>query len=172
MADVILVDECDREVGLAEKLYAHRAGLLHRAFSVLIFNPNGEILLQKRASGKYHSGGLWTNTCCSHPLPGEALDAACSRRLSEEMGFTAPLDYIGHLLYRTEMGPMTEHEYDHVFFGRYSGEVSPNPDEVSEFKWIAYEELLKDLAQSPERFTSWFRLIMERFQTEIRNFTA
>lgn len=164
MADhVILVDEHDRATGVAEKMLAHRDGLLHRAFSVFLFNRHGELLLQQRALGKYHSGGLWTNTCCSHPRPGETLTAAVVRRLAEEMGITCftrkAFDFIYHA--QLEKG-VIEHELDHVYIGEYDGEVVPDPSEVMAFRWIGLPALEQELAQAPQRFTVWFKLALDR----------
>ncbi len=159
---VILVDEHDREVGTEEKLAAHKKGLLHRAISVFVFNKKGELMLQKRAKGKYHSGGLWTNTCCSHPRPGEDVETAARRRLQEEMGFTTDVRNVHHLLYRTTFpNGLIEHEYDHMFIGE--SEVTPilNPDEAEDWKWMSSEAIRKDLAEHPERYSYWLRLALE-----------
>src|SRR5687768_14206462 len=135
---VILVNEQDEPVGTMEKLEAHQKGLLHRAFSVFVVNKNGEMLLQQRAQDKYHSGGLWTNTCCSHPLPGENVLDASHRRLMEEMGFDCPLREIFSFTYRAEFdNGLTEHEFDHVFFGEYDGEVIPDTAEVQATRYLS-----------------------------------
>ncbi|OIO22372.1 isopentenyl-diphosphate delta-isomerase [Candidatus Micrarchaeota archaeon CG1_02_51_15] len=160
---VILVDENDCETGLMEKMRVHRQARLHRAFSVLVFNKSGDVLLQRRAHSKYHCGDLWANTCCSHPRKGEAVEQAAHRRLSEEMGFDCPLAEKYAFTYKAELDHgLTEHEFDHVFFGEYDGQVNPNPEEVCETKWIAPSELRKDLAQNPEKYTPWFRKIAEK----------
>lgn len=156
---VVLVDEADRPVGTAPKLQAHREGWLHRALSVVVRDPSGRFLLQKRHRAKYHSGGLWTNTCCSHPRPGEpALDAA-RRRLAEEMGIEAEPVPILTTIYRAELdNGLVEHELVHVFAATYAGPVRPDPDEADGFAWVAPEELVADLARTPERYSYWFRL--------------
>lgn len=158
---VILVDANDRPLGTAEKLAAHRAGQLHRAFSVFVLNDADELLLQRRADGKYHSGGLWSNTCCSHPRPGEATEDAARRRLVEELGFSCPLEHAFAMVYRAEVGSeLVEYEYDHVFLGRWSGSPRPDPSEVSEWRWIPLDSLREEVARSPGRFTYWFRVAL------------
>lgn len=159
---VILVDEHDRPTGTAEKISAHRAGRLHRAFSVFVINDAGEILLQRRAGGKYHSAGLWSNTCCSHPRPGEPTTAAAHRRLREEMGFDCPLEPAGVLLYRADLDGLVEHEYDHLLVGRWTGTPDPEPAEVSDWRWVAPADLYGEIARHPERFTAWFRPALRR----------
>jgi isopentenyl-diphosphate delta-isomerase len=156
--EVILVDESDRELGTAPKLAAHREGALHRAFSVFLFNSRGETLLQRRADDKYHSGGLWTNTCCSHPRPGEETAAAASRRLREEMGLSTPLLPLFHFTYRAALGGgLWEHEYDHVFIGRADQDPRPDPAEVAAWRWASAEEVAREMQSDPDRFTIWFR---------------
>lgn len=160
---VVLVDENDGEVGTLEKQRAHAEGRLHRALSVFLFNSRGEMLLQRRAAAKYHSGGLWTNTCCSHPRPGEAVDQAARRRLREEMGIDCPLEPAFEFTYRAQVGPgLVEHEYDHVFLGRYDGEPAPSGDEVEAWRWVPVDALAEEVAAAPERFTPWFRLVFAR----------
>ena len=155
---VVLVNERDEVVGSMEKLGAHRTGTLHRAFSVFLFHEDGRLLLQKRAMSKYHSAGLWTNTCCSHPRPGEDLLSAASRRLKEEMGIDVPLVERFSFTYKADVGGgLQEHEYDHVFFGMWSGAVAPNSEEVEEWRFIAPEMLADDLARHPDRYTIWLR---------------
>ena len=157
--EVILVDELDIPVGVMEKMEAHRKALLHRAFSVFIFNPQGEMLLQRRALTKYHSGGLWTNACCSHPRPEEDTRRAAMRRLNEELGFSSPLEKAFHFTYKTAFSNgLTEHEYDHVFVGYYDGAIHPNPVEVCECRWLLPGEIEGELRSSPEAYTSWFHL--------------
>ena len=156
---VILVDKSDTQTGTQEKMAAHQQGNLHRAFSVFIFNSKGEMLLQQRAKDKYHSGGLWTNACCSHPRPGEETKDAAHRRLMEEMGFDCKLEKAFHFIYKTEFDfGLTEHELDHVFIGQYEGPIALNPDEVEDYKWIDVEELKKEMLNKPEIFTSWFKI--------------
>ncbi|HEX2256637.1 MAG TPA: isopentenyl-diphosphate Delta-isomerase [Afifellaceae bacterium] len=155
---VVLVDAADSEIGTAEKLEAHRRGLLHRAISVLIRDSRGRLLLQKRSAGKYHSGSLWTNCCCSHPRPGEAPLEAAHRRLREEMGFDCPLKPLGVTSYRAAVGDgMTEHELVHLFAGTYDGPVMPDPGEADGFAWTEETELAADLAARPGCYTAWFR---------------
>lgn len=160
---VILVDENDRALGIAEKLIAHREGRLHRAFSIFIFNASGEMLLQRRALHKYHSAGLWTNACCSHPRPGESLAQATRRRLREEMGFECPLHPAFQFIYRAELEyGLIEHEYDHVFIGDHSGELQPDPREVMDHRWLSLPALAQELQTSPENYTVWFRIAAPR----------
>lgn len=160
---VILVDRLGREIGTEEKLKAHRGGKLHRAFSIFIFNAKGELLLQKRAETKYHSGGLWTNTCCSHPRPGESHYCAARRRLKEEMGFDSELTEFFSFIYHTKLdNNLFEHELDHVFVGNYDGHPVPNPDEVDDWKWINIDSLERDVGENPDRYTHWFKLILNR----------
>ena len=154
---VILVDTDDNQVGTVPKLEAHRAGRLHRAFSVFVRNSSGEILLQKRADGKYHSSGLWTNTCCGHPRPGETTVDAARRRLFEELGITCGvLKPAGVYRYRAEIRDLVENELDHLFVTEVDGEPVPDPDEVVEYRFIAVDELDAWIAAEPEAFTAWF----------------
>lgn len=156
MPKVILVDETDREVGTEEKLKAHVDGKMHRAFSIFVFNTRGELLLQRRAAGKYHSGGLWTNTCCSHPKPGEAVIDAAHRRLKEEMGFDCPLRKIFSFTYHVKFdSKFSEHEYDHVLIGEFDGQPKINLDEVEEYCWVKPEQLLTMTTENPEEYSYW-----------------
>ena len=158
MTDVILVDKNDVEIGTGEKLDVHKKGLLHRAFSILIFNSNGELMLQKRADHKYHSGGLWTNTCCSHPEPNEDTLAAAHRRLQEEMGFDTDLEEKFTIVYKAPLdNDLTEHEFLHVFFGEFDQMPKPNPEEAGDWKWISLENLEKDVVENPQNYTFWFK---------------
>lgn len=160
---VILVDPQDREIGIEEKIKAHRDGKLHRAFSVFVFNAKGEMLLQQRAFKKYHSGGLWTNACCSHPRPGEAIEQAAARRLQEEMGFACELHRAFQFIYKAELDSgLIEHELDHVFIGTYNGAVHPNINEVADFRWHPVQTIKRDLSQSLEKYTAWFKLAFGR----------
>lgn len=161
--EVILVDTHDQPLGTMEKMEAHRKGLLHRAFSVLVFNEHHELLLQRRAFGKYHSEGLWTNTCCSHPMPGETNLEAAHRRLQEEMGFDCPLSETFHFIYRTELdNDLIEHELDHVIIG-YSDETPHlNTDEAIAFKWMDLPSLKSDMKIHPDHYTSWFKIIIQQ----------
>ncbi len=161
--EVILVDETDREIGTMEKLEAHKKGALHRAFSILLFNSNGDILLQKRARTKYHSAGLWTNTCCSHPRPGESMKEATRRKLLQEMGIDEPSDFAFKFQYRTELeNHLIEHELDHVFIGRFNGVPKINFREVEDYRWISIDALRSEIESDPGKFTYWFKLIMSR----------
>jgi isopentenyl-diphosphate delta-isomerase len=155
---VVLVDEADGEIGTAPKLDAHRQGRLHRALSVIVRDPQGRILLQKRQAAKYHSGGLWTNTCCSHPRPGEPVAAAASRRLREEMGFGCELRPVMTVTYSAEVGNgLVEHELVHVFGGRYGDIVRPDPREADGYDWVTPQALREDLALAPHRYSVWFK---------------
>ena len=158
---VILVDECDRELGVSEKLQAHRAGALHRAFSIFIFDADKRLLLQKRAQTKYHSAGLWSNTACGHPRPGERTEAAAHRRLREEMRFDCALHPAFQFLYRAELtGGLVEHEYDHVFVGEFNGEPVPDRAEVEDWRWVRMDELKRDLQQRPKAYSYWLRIAL------------
>ena len=160
---VILVDEADRELGTEGKLRAHREARLHRAFSVFLFDAEGRMLLQRRAAEKYHSGGLWTNTCCSHPRPGEEVGAAARRRLEEEMGLRCELERAFTFVYRAELDDgLWEHEYDHVFIGSVDVDPEPDPAEVEGWRWVAVEEVEREMEAHPERFTIWFRIAFDR----------
>lgn len=156
---VILVNEADEPIGIMEKLEAHRRGLLHRAFSVFIFDRKGRMLLQQRAAEKYHGGLLWTNACCSHPFPGETVEAAAQRRLREELGFQTPLQKAFAFTYRADVeNGLTEHEFDHVFTGTYEGRIEADRSEVADVKYLEMEQIKSDLEKTPEKFTAWFRL--------------
>lgn len=160
---VILVDRQDRPIGEAEKMDAHRRGLLHRAVSVFVFDSEGRMLLQRRSARKYHSGGLWSNTCCTHPRPGERTEDAAIRRLQEEMGFTCPVRLRFETIYRAEVSDgLIEHEYDHIFVGRFEGEPEPDEAEVSEYRWVQAADVAEELGETPERYTPWFRLLFGR----------
>ncbi len=162
---VILVDTHDQPMGMMEKLEVHQKGLLHRAFSIFIFNAKGEMLLQRRALSKYHSGGLWTNACCSHPSPGEDTTAAAHRRLFEELGFDAPLEKIFDFVYRHEFdNGLTEYEFDHVYAGYYNEEVNANPDEVMEISFKSVREIHYTLQAGPQQYTAWFKLAFPKMQ--------
>ncbi|RYD79563.1 MAG: isopentenyl-diphosphate Delta-isomerase [Sphingobacteriales bacterium] len=163
--EVILVNEHDEEIGTMEKMEAHQKAVLHRAFSVFIFNSRGEMLLQQRAGHKYHSAGLWTNACCSHPAPGEATIDAANRRLIEELGFTTPLNKLFSFTYKSQFdNGLTEHEYDHVYSGTYDGKIRPNPDEVKDYCFKKLEDIEESLASHPARFTSWFHIAFPKLK--------
>ncbi len=160
---VILVDENDIEIGVMEKMEAHEKAILHRAISVFIFNSKGEWLLQQRTFEKYHSKGLWTNTSCSHPAPGETSLEASQRRLGQEMGLAADLSEIFHFTYIQELeNNLTEHEVDHVFWGISDNVPEPHPEEVMSYKYINYKDLKNDVNQNSQEYTAWFKLIYER----------
>jgi len=161
---VVLVNEDNEAHGTAEKLQAHTEGWLHRALSVFVFDEEGRLLLQQRAPDKYHSGGLWSNTCCSHPYPNESPNMAARRRLNEEMGLTCPLTPAFHFMYCAPVGArLTEHEYDHVFVGMANDiTVRPNPSEVSDWAWVTPEVLRDDVEAHPDRYTVWFRRLLDR----------
>lgn len=156
---VILVNENDEPIGAMEKMEAHQKGLLHRAFSVFIFDRKGRMLLQQRAAAKYHGAHLWTNACCSHPYPGEAVEDAAKRRLAEEMGFQTPIEKIFSFTYRAQVeNHLIEHEYDHVFAGEYEGEIHPDKKEVSDFCYVEMGEIKEAMELRPHTFTSWFKI--------------
>lgn len=156
---VILVDGEDVPIGVREKQDAHVVGLLHRAFSIFVFDSQGRTLLQRRAFSKYHSGGLWSNTCCSHPRPGESTAAAAQRRLFEEMGFNCPLETAFSFVYRADVGGgLIEHEYDHVFIGTFDGVAAPDPGEVEDWRWVHPRQLEREARVRPDRFTFWFHV--------------
>ena len=166
--EVILVDKHDVEQGTMEKMEAHKnGGTLHRAFSVFVFNTKGELLLQRRALHKYHSGGLWTNTCCSHPRPGETVREAGHRRLEEEMGMQCKLVELFSFEYKAELdGGMTEWELDHVLLGLSEKEPSINEEEVADFKYMPLDEIDEDLNKNPQNYTEWFKICFERVKLE------
>lgn len=167
---VVLVNEQNEKLGLMEKQQAHVAGLLHRAFSVFVFNSKGELLLQQRADDKYHSPGLWTNTCCSHPRDGETYLEGANRRLQEEMGFECELEEKFHFIYKAELGhQLYEHELDYVFTGTYDGEININKDEVDDYKWIDMDELIDDMNLNPENYTVWFKIIFKEYLTKLEH---
>jgi isopentenyl-diphosphate Delta-isomerase len=157
--EVILVTEKDEAIGVMEKMEAHRQGVLHRAFSVFLFDQEGRMLLQQRSAQKYHGALLWSNTCCSHPYPGEAVERAAERRLQEELGFAAPLEKIFTFTYKAAVeNNLTEHEFDHVFAGVYQGPINPNPGEVADYAYRTMESIHEQLTKDPGSFTAWFRI--------------
>ena len=163
--NVVLVDAEDREVGTASKLDAHRTGQLHRAFSVIVFDSSGEMLLQRRAAVKYHSAGLWSNSCCGHPRPGEPLTNAAERRLREELGLDVPLTPKFSFVYEAALeGGMHEHELDHVFVGYSDAVPVPDPAEVSEWRRVSLEDLQREMSADPAAFTVWFHILMRRIE--------
>lgn len=162
MEYVVLVDKDDNPIGIEEKMKAHEKALLHRAFSVFIYNDEKQILLHRRALSKYHSGGLWTNACCSHPRDEEGIISAGHRRLVEEMGFDTELEEIFTFVYKAELDHgLTEHEYDHVLIGKYQGDILFNLDEVMDIKWISYRDLVADIRINSHNYTEWFKIIMD-----------
>ncbi|MGF1561242.1 MAG: isopentenyl-diphosphate Delta-isomerase [Geminicoccaceae bacterium] len=166
---LILIDEQDRQTGIREKHAAHRDGQLHRAFSVLVHNRQGEWLLQRRAAVKYHSGGLWTNACCGHPRPGEVIGAAASRRLGEEMGFACPLRFVGKVRYQAPLDRgMTENELVSIFVGQHDGAIALNPDEADAYSWVRPERLRTDVASNPDDYTVWFRKYLDELWHHLR----
>jgi isopentenyl-diphosphate delta-isomerase len=170
MTQVILVDQDDREVGLADKLEAHRTGMLHRAVSVFAFDATGRLLLQRRAPGKYHSGGLWSNSACTHPTPGESPEAAAHRCLHEEMAVRAELEKAFTFTYRSPVVPdLIEHELDHVFIGTYSGVPRPAPDEVSEWRLDQLDSVIASTRASGAGWTPWCALLAEPVSRFLRN---
>ena len=166
---VVLVDIYDRQIGVIEKLQAHRQGLLHRAFSIFVLNSQGQLLLQKRAIHKYHSGGLWTNTCCSHPRPDELTDLAVHRRLQEEMGFDCEIHKIFDFIYKAKLDQgLTEHEFDHVFAGTFNANPKINHAEVESWKWMHLDDIAADMELDPEKYTVWFKIAFERVRGYLR----
>ena len=166
--NVVLVDRNDNPMGLMPKLEAHEKGVLHRAFSVFILNRKGQLMLQRRALDKYHSPGLWTNTCCSHPRESESNIEAGVRRLKEEMGFTTPLKPMFSFIYKSKFdNGLTEHEFDHVLLGYYDKQPFINTIEVSEWKWMSLDKIIIEIKNKPEEFTVWFKIIFERFYNHI-----
>ena len=166
---VILVNSNDEPIGLMPKMEAHEKALLHRAFSVFVINSNNELMLQQRALQKYHSPGLWTNTCCSHQRDGEENIEAGLRRLQEEMGFETPLEYLFNFIYKAPFdNSLTEHELDHVMLGRYEGDPSINLEEVASWKWMDIDLIHADLINNPADYTVWFAIIFDRFYNHLK----
>lgn len=165
LPQVILVTERDEPIASMEKLEAHQRGFLHRAFSIFIFNKRGELLLQQRAMNKYHSGGLWTNSCCSHPAPGEETIVAAERRLLEEMGFTTPLEKLFDFVYKASFtNGLIEYEFDHVFAGEYDGPVYVNKDEAMDFAFRSMEDINKEIRKTPVKFSQWFKVALPKVE--------
>ena len=166
--DLILVDKDDNIVGYADKLHVHKEGLLHRAFSLFVMNQHNELMLQKRAAGKYHSAGLWANTCCSHPLKGEDQKEAIHNRIMFEMGFDCDLSELFRFTYYAELDhDMIEYELDRVYIGNYEGEPRPNPDEVSDWQWMNIEALKKDLEENPKQYVYWLKEAFDEFYEKV-----
>lgn len=163
--EVILVDEMDRPLGVADKMKVHLDGQLHRAFSIFIFNSEGHMLLQQRALNKYHSGGLWTNACCSHPFPGEDTARAATRRLEEELGFQTPVEKIFDFVYKAELeNGLTEYEFDHVFAGQFDGQIIYNKEEVMDIKFLPVAEIKASLKKDPQQYTAWFQIAFPKVE--------
>ena len=164
MEYVVLVNEQDIEQGIMEKMEAHQKGLLHRAFSVFVFNDNNEMLLQRRALHKYHSAGLWTNTCCSHPRANETIKDAANRRLAEEMGMGCDLTIKTSFVYKAEFdNGLTEHELDYILIGHSNHNPQINPEEVAEYKWLSVDAIKKDIELNSSAYTAWFKLAIQKF---------
>lgn len=166
---VILVNENDEQIGLMPKMEAHEKALLHRAFSVFVFNKENELMVQQRALEKYHSPGLWTNTCCSHQREGESNIEAGKRRLQEEMGFTTDLKDTISFIYKAPFdNGLTEHEFDHILVGNFNGEPNLNPEEAYDYKWMSLEALKEDMIENPTIYTEWFKIIFEKYYKHIK----
>jgi len=168
MEEVVLINPEDEVLGSMEKMQAHENGLLHRAFSVFLFNEKGEMLLQKRAATKYHSPNQWTNAVCSHPRINETYEAGAKRRLAEELGIIVDIEEKFHFIYKAKVGEnLWEHELDHVFTGLYSGKFNLNPEEVSEVRFILMEDLEAEMLSYPEYFTEWFKIILKEYKEHL-----
>ena len=167
-----MVDEHDVQTGTMEKMEVHQKALLHRAFSVFIFNDKREMLLHKRADKKYHSGGLWTNACCSHPRPGEETKAAAQIRLYEEMGFNTELKKAFDFVYKAPFdNGLTEHEFDHVYIGNYNGDITPNAEEVSDYCFKSIEEVKDSIESHPQKYTEWFKIAFPKMEAYLETAT-
>lgn len=164
MEKVILVNKKDKAIGAKEKMKAHREGKLHRAFSVLLFNKKGETLIQKRAESKYHSAGLWANTCCSHPRPKRNLKEEAQRRLEKEMGINCNLKKAFSFIYKAKLGKLTEYEFDHIFLGRFDGKPKPDKKEVAAWQWIKLADLKTDIKKNPQKYAPWFKIIINKMK--------
>ncbi|SKB61058.1 isopentenyl-diphosphate delta-isomerase [Salegentibacter holothuriorum] len=167
--NVVLVNEKGEQIGLMEKIEAHEKALLHLAFSVFVFNEKNELMIQQRAHSKYHSPGLWTNTCCSHQREGESNVAAGKRRLHEEMGFSTELKEVMNFIYKAPFdNGLTEHEFDYILIGNYEDDPKPNPDEVANWKWMSLGEIKSDMEVNPGVYTEWFKIIFDKYYTSIQ----
>ena len=168
-----MVDEHDNALGAMDKMEAHQKGLIHRAFSIFVFNSRGEMLLQQRALDKYHSAGLWSNSCCSHPFPGEEIKGAASRRLNEELGFGTSLEKIFDFIYRTSFeNGLVENEFDHVFVGHYDGSIKINSDEVKDYAFKPMEQIRQELKNKSENYTEWFKISFPKIETWFKQHSA
>ena len=171
--DLILVDENDRPTGSMEKMEVHQRALLHRAFSIFIFNGKGDMLLHQRAANKYHSAGLWTNACCSHPRKGQQTIEAAEKRLEEEMGFSVPLEKVFDFTYKAALeNGLTEHEYDHVFVGTYDGDIRPDEDEVKDFCFVSMNEIKLSIRSDPQKYTAWFKIAFPKVEEYLASMQA
>ena len=167
---VVLVNQNDEKIGLMQKMEAHQKGVLHRAFSVLIFNRNKKLMLQKRNLNKYHSPGLWTNTCCSHQRNGESNISAGMRRLKEEMGFSTELKELDSFIYKVKFeNGLIEHELDHILVGEYNSDIKPNYEEVDDWKWMDLEDIKNDIKINSDKYTEWFKIIIENNYNQLKN---
>lgn len=163
--EVILVDKNNRKIGVCEKIKAHKEGKLHRAFSIFVYNPKSELLIQQRAKTKYHSGSLWSNTVCSHPRPNETYIQSTHRRLKEEMGFDCKLKKLFYFTYNTGFqNGLTENEYDCVYIGKFDGEPKPNPKEIMNYKWISEKDLKDDIKINPDKYSVWLKIILPKIK--------
>ena len=168
-----MVDEHDNARGVMDKMEAHRKGLIHRAFSIFIFNSRGEMLLQQRALTKYHSAGLWSNSCCSHPYPGEEVKEAATRRLNEELGFETSLEKIFDFIYHVSFeNGLVENEFDHVFVGHYDGTIKINSEEVNDYAFKPMEQIRQELKNKPENYTEWFKISFPKIETWLKQHSA
>lgn len=168
MEQVILVNESDHQIGVMEKMEAHEKAILHRAFSVFLFNSKGEMMLQRRALTKYHSAGLWTNACCSHPRPGETALEAAQRRTMEELGIQPHIQHIFSFMYKAAFdNGLTEHEFDHVFIGQWNDDVHLNPEEVAEIRYLTIEEIRSDMQENPDQYTAWFKIAFDQVTSHL-----
>ena len=166
---VVLVNKNDKKIGLMPKMEAHKKGALHRAFSVFIFNNKNELMIQKRNINKYHSPGLWANTCCSHQKDGESNISAGKRRLLEEMGFCVELNEIGSFIYNVGVdNGLIEHELDYILVGKYNGNVKINSDEVDNWKWMSLDNIKDDVRKRSKNYTEWFKIIMDNYYTQLK----
>ena len=171
--DVILVDERDVQTGTMEKLEVHQKALLHRAFSIFVFNAKGEMLLHKRAANKYHSAGLWTNACCSHPSPGEDTLSAAHNRLQEEMGISINMEKVFDFTYKAVFdNGLTEHEFDHVFVGEYDGAIFPDKEEVSDYCFKSIGDIKDSIQTHPQKYTEWFKIAFPKMEEYLQKKTA
>ena len=160
--EVILINKNNRKIGTEEKIRAHKEGKLHRAFSIFIFNSKNELLIQKRAKSKYHSGGLWSNSVCGHPRPNETYSKATHKGLKEEMGFDCRLKKLFCFRYKTKLDKLIENEYDCVFIGKFDGKPNPSLKEIMDYKWISLDNLKKDVRKNPQKYTYWFKKILKK----------